>query len=48
VIQLVLHLHVCIDPAPTEPAAAGADSTAEPPHSVADSDAVGATPAETS
>jgi hypothetical protein len=40
VIQLVLHLHVCVDPAPAEPSAAGADyatnSAAEPLHSIAD------------
>jgi hypothetical protein len=36
VIQSVLHLHVCADPAPTEPTAAGADYAIEPLHLVAD------------
>jgi hypothetical protein len=40
VIQLVLHLHVCVDPAPAEPSATGADyatnSVVEPLHSTAD------------
>jgi hypothetical protein len=52
VIQPILHLHVCADPAPAEPATAGAnyavDSTAEPLHSVADSTAAGAASTETS
>jgi hypothetical protein len=46
VIQPVLHLHVCADPAPAELAATGAnyatDSTAEPLHSVVDYAAAGA------
>jgi hypothetical protein len=36
VIQSVLHLHVCADPTPTEPTAAGADYAIEPLHLVAD------------
>jgi hypothetical protein len=52
VIQPVLHLHVCANPAPTEPTPAGADYAIEPFYSVADyvadSAAVDATPTETS
>jgi hypothetical protein len=55
-IQPVLHLHVCADPAPTELAAAGVDYAAdfavEPLHYVAnyatDSTVVGAALTETS
>jgi hypothetical protein len=51
-IQPVLHLHVCADPAPTELAAAGVDSAVEPLHYVAnyatDSTVVGAALTETS
>jgi hypothetical protein len=52
VIQPVLHLHVCADPAPAEPTTTGADSAAEPLHSipdyVVDSIAAGAASTETS
>jgi hypothetical protein len=56
IIELVLHLHVCADPSPAEPATAGADyaadSATEPLHSIADyatdSVVVGAAPTETS
>jgi hypothetical protein len=52
VIQPVLHLHVCADPTPIEPTAAGADYATEPLHSVADyvvdSAVVGVAPIKTS
>jgi hypothetical protein len=36
VIQPILHLHVCANPTPTKPAAAGADYAVEPHHFAAD------------